>query len=89
MFLALPTRPHPRPSGEARQLGGKVVAWLTTSSLSSEIRTPLGGRSSPGDGVGGEGKVKQERGGRTGGRERGEPGLIKWEEMAGDKKKKR
>lgn len=62
-----------------------MVAWLTTSPLSSEIRTPLGGRSSPGDGGGGEGKVKQERGVRTGvGGERGEPGLIKWEEMAGD-----
>lgn len=66
MFLALPTRPHPRPSGEARQLGGKVVAWLTTSSLSSEIRTPPGGCSSPGDGG-----AERERSNRSGAAGRG------------------
>lgn len=56
--------PPERPAG----CGGKVVAWLTTSPLSSEIRTPLGGRGSPGtEGTEGTEGGEGERSRRSGG----------------------
>lgn len=75
-----PLIPDPLSLLRAALAGGKVVAWLATSPLSSEIRTPLHSQS-PGTEGGGAVEMEGQTGveGWTKG-ERGESGVMKWEE---------
>lgn len=80
--------PDPLSLLRAALAGGKVVAWLTTSPLSSEIRIPLCSRK-PRDRV--RRGCRDGRSNRSGrmdkGLERGEGMVIKWEEIERDKER--
>lgn len=56
-----PLIPGPLSLLSAVLAGGKVVAWLATSPLSSEIRTPLHSPSPGTEGRGGDGRSNRSR----------------------------